>query len=249
MRMIFALLLASARLCLAQADYSTLLLLAPAVAGGGGGIAEVGSGSQRASGSGNGVGSAAAAFPGNVGSGRLLVAGGAAWGATDSPSSVAVTDTIGNTWTVLLGDEIGGAWRTFIAYTICGSAGANTVTVNPSGADANHTLSFSIDEFSGVNASSPLFFNDLTETGTSSNPSGLLSGVSAGQLSIAVMSHDGATMALTPITGTQIGENETNTSMQCHNLMFQVLSGPSGFEVWSTGASTIWGAQTAVFQP
>src|SRR5437660_7920347 len=110
---------------------------------------EVGSGSQRATSAEGTGGNNTAAYPANVGSGNLLVAGGCIARGASTSTSLTVTDTVSTSYTVLLSAEnIQNSFnRTFIAYGISPSGGANTITVAPSnGLDRTQ---FAIDEFSG----------------------------------------------------------------------------------------------------
>ena len=207
-------------------------------------ITEVGSGSQRAAGGNNNsvAAFAALAFPASVASGSLLVAAGAAWGSTAAPTSIAVTDTRGTPYTVALGTVPGGfTWRTFIAYGIAPSSGANSVTVNPAGADGTHSGSFSIDEFTALPNTIVASVNGGTTTGiTAVDPTVNITTATAGELIIGVMSHDGgsaylATAGTGPSSGTAIGLNDVNSANQCHWALFEIAGAAGTYDVtWDT---------------
>ena len=218
-------------------------------------IAEVGAGSQRAtSGNNDGVGSDTTAFPADVAAGSLLVVGGAIWGATAAPTAIVVTDTLLTTYTVVLGGiNAGLTWRTFIAYGISLSAGANTVTVNPAGVDSVHSFSYSLDEFSGVDDVAPADVDGGTSTGDESSPgSDSLTTVAENALVVGVVSIDGPDQTITPNAAyTTIGENEDNSNNQCHSLVFQLVTTAQSYTVsWTFGSGDeSWAAQTHSFKP
>ena len=114
--------------------------------------AEVGAGSQRATSAEGSGGNNTAVFPANVGSGNLLVAGGSIARGGSTSTSLTVTDSLGTSYTVKLsGEDINNSFnRTFIAYGVAASGGANTITVAPS--NGLDRVQFAIDEFSGQHA-------------------------------------------------------------------------------------------------
>lgn len=216
--------------------------------GGGGGIAEVGSGSQRATASAlNGGDSHTVAFPANITSGNLLVVGGAYWkGATID--SITVTDTRSTTYTVVLdGQSIG--WRAFLAYGIASSSGACTVTIDPDGA----TLygSSAIDEFSGVNTSTPVDASTQTATGTSTTPSVSITTATTGALIFGVVSGENVSSGgLTPGSGfTQIGELEDSSNTWDFNAEFKLATSATSYTVdWAKATSAAWSAMAIAFK-
>lgn len=215
---------------------NTTLLQAAAGGGGGGAIAEVGSGSQRATQSFSGN-SATLAYPANVASGSLVVVGGSCWTVGSATASIGVTDTRSTSYTVKSGTV--GQLRVFIAYGITASGGANTVTVDPAGASSD--CGFSIDEFSGVNAT-PLDVDDgMTNIGNSAAaPSTSITTVAANALIIGVMSYDDTATTGTPgASYTQIGESETGVSSQPFNAEFRIVTTGTAYTVdWTQGAAT-----------
>lgn len=202
---------------------------------------------RAATGNNDGVDSAALAFPNNVTSGNLLIVAGAAWGSSAAPTSIAVTDTRSTSYTVVLGTVVG-TWRTFIAYGVASSSGACTVTVNPNGSSA--ALSFSIDEFTGQDAT-PADVDGGTSTGSSNTASDSITTVAANALIIAVSSQDGSTQALTAGAGyTTFGENETNSNNQCHHAIFRIATTATAYTPTVTSAGvTAWGLQSHSFEP
>lgn len=191
--------------------------------------------------------SAAIAFPNNVTSGNLLIVGGAVWN-DPANTSISVTDSLGTTYTTLLGTiHTGNRLRSFIAYGIAPSSGANTVTVNPNG--SNTYMSFSIDEFSGVD-STPLDADGGTTTGTGTAIADSITTASANALIIGVCTHNVAgSPTLTPGGSyTQIGELELNDDT-AHNAVFRIATTATSYSVdWTLGSSGSWSAQTASFK-
>ena len=215
--------------------------------------------SQRAStGNNNGVDSANLAFPNNVTSGNLLIVTGGVWGSSAAPTSITVTDTRSTSYTVVLGDIPAGlTWRTFIAYGNAGGSGACTVTVDPLG--ASHSLSFSVDEFTGADSSPSDVAGGTSQgnvNGSAFTASDSITTVAADALIIGVMSHEVDTRTLTAGTNyTTIGENETNANNQCHHAVFRIVTTAQAYTVsidgGAGGASGTpgWALQTHSFKP
>jgi hypothetical protein len=225
-------------------------------------IAEVGGGSQRAaSGNNNGVaGAGTLAYPANVTAGSLLVVAGAVWGSASAPTSVAVTDTRGTSYTVVLGTvPTGLTWRTFIAHGVAPSSGANTVSVDPQGTSS---FSFSIDEF-GAQSGAPSDVDGGTTTGNiaanaSFTASDTVTTVAANALVVGVASQEGATRTLSAGTGnTLIGANSVNSNNQCHAAVFQLATTPGTYTAAVNAASATdptaynpgWACQSYSFKP
>lgn len=213
---------------------------------------------RAATGNNDGVDSAALAFPNNVTSGNLLVVLGAAWGSS-APTSIGVTDSRSTSYTVILGAIPSGlTWRTFIAFGAAASSGAGTVTVNPSGSSA--ALSFSIDEFTGQHGT-PTDVDGGNSVGNLTNgapftASDSITTEAADALIVGVMSHDAAGTALTAATNyTTIGENEANSSNQCHHAVFRLVTTAQAYTVGvnaanaNNSASPGWSMQTYSFKP
>src|SRR5262249_48226442 len=140
------------------------------------------------------------AYPANITSGDLLVVTGGLCGCASLPS-VTVSDTRGTVYTVLLGCAVAITERTFIAYGIATSSGADTVSISTAGTQSN----FAIDEFSGVNAT-PLDVDGGTGTGTGTTASNSITPTQTNDLIIGVTTNDGASPTITPGGSyTQIG--------------------------------------------
>lgn len=218
------------------------LLAAPAIADCA--ITEVPS--QRASGGTcNDVNTCTAAFPNNVAAGNLLVVGGATW---DDPGSgsVTVTDTIGTAYTTVLCTTMdSGRQNTYYAYGIAPSSGANTVTVDPSGASANY-IRVHIDEFTGT-AASPFSVDGGNSTGTSTSPSDSITTATANELLLALVGV--ASTAVTTPDGayTQIGETEG--ALRGNNFVFRIVTTATSYTpAWTLGVSSAWVACSASFK-
>lgn len=207
---------------------------------------EVGSGTQRATATHNNATSGTLAFPGSVTSGSLLVVAGANWQAT-LPSTISVTDTLSTSYSVVQVDNA--SYSGFIAYGVASSGGANTVTVDPT--QTGNYFSFSIDEFSGPHAT-PLDVDGGSSSGNSTAPLDAITTSTANDLIIGLMFHiDSVSDTLSPGSGyTQIGEQENNSTSQCHNAEFKIVTTATSYNVdWSTGSSRQWVAMTMAFKP
>jgi hypothetical protein len=210
-------------------------------------IAEVAS--RRASGFGNLIDFLDVAYPGNVAAGDLLVCGGQCFcgGGASSSNTLAITDTRATSYS-----EISffpnGSERLWIAYGIAPSSGANTVRVEPF--LAGNYISFSIDEFSGVDATTPLSVDGGGSTGTSTAPADSITTATANELVIGCMGYDGATTTIAPGgSWTQIGEHEDNSSDEAHALLFGIVTTAQAYSVdWTLGASKLWQCMTASFK-
>lgn len=209
--------------------------------------------SMRATGSLSGD-SGTLAYPNTVASGDFLVCAGAMWQSGGAPTTCVVTSTrtTGN-WTVLLGTIFDSTQRTFLAYAFATSSGTCTVTVNPGGSNADST--FSIDAFTGVHAT-PLDVDGGTTVTLIASGGGTFSDslttATANALLLGVLTHSADTRTLTAGTNyTQIGENENNSSTQCHHAEFRLVTTAQAYTVdWTAGTGESPGncaAQTAGF--
>ena len=212
---------------------------------------EVGAGSQRATVA-DFVNSTTQAYPAAVAAGNLLMVAGRCFNGTAATTSVTVTDTLSSSYTIVLGAVHATNYRTWIAYGLAPSAGANTVTINPDSIDPpNDHCGAAIDEFSGAaNPVADVNGGDSTATSTTASDSMTTGVVNA--LVLGVMGHTGiANPTLTVGAGyTQIGENENNTTQIAFNLEFQIVTTVQAYTVdWTIGTSQNWQAQTHSFTP
>lgn len=209
-------------------------------------IIEVGSGSQRAQVSALNVSSQPLAYPANVTAGDLLVCLGRCWHSTTPHTSISVTDTRGTTYSVFFVDEAGSNDSQFIAYGIAPSSGANTVTVTPN--SLAETISLAIDEFSGVDTTTPLSVGGSTSTGASTTASDSLTTLTAGELVVGVMGHTGGAPTITP-SNTQIGEQEDNNTQEAFAAAFRIAGATGSYSIsWTIGSSVTWTATTLSFK-
>lgn len=189
------------------------------------------------------------AYNSNVTAGSLLGMCGGVWNGNDV-SPIAVTDTLGTSYTVLEGAVSGETpIRPWIAYGIAPSGGANTMTFNPAG--AGRYGSFTIFEFSGID-SSPLDVDGSNTTGSSTTPSDGITTSAADALVIACMGHGGgSSQSITEDTGggwTLLGEVQ-NTVNGPHGAEYQIFSSAgSKTASWTLGVSAAWVAMTASFK-
>lgn len=190
------------------------------------------------------------AFPSNVVSGNLLLCCGAVWDGS-AITSIPISDTVGTSYTTLLGTVVGGgqsilAW---VAYGIAAGSGANTVTINPNG--GGRYSSQTLIEFSGIDAT-PLDVNGGNSTGTSTSASDSITTTAADTVVVGIMTH-GSTSAqfLTPDTGggwVEAGEVQSTTNAP-HNVVYQIFaSAGSKTPSWTIGNSVTWCAMTASFE-
>lgn len=208
-------------------------------------IAEVGSGSQRATATGA-TGDRTLAFPGNVTSGNLLIVAGCGFHPGSPDPAPTITDTRSTVYTVASAVVFTNG-RLFIGYGVAPSTGSCTVTVDWASADTGSSLS--IDEFSGQHAT-PLDVDGGSSTGTSTTPADSLTTLTANDLLIGVMAHDGSSgISITPdAPWNQIGEEENNTA-QDHSAVFQIVTTATSYTAsWVIGSSSPWGVYTLGFK-
>lgn len=191
-----------------------------------------------------GAASTTISLPSNVAAGNCVVVFTTSWGA----SSSSVTDNLGNSYTSLVSGSNAGAdpfSRIFAATNVAG--GALTATINfLSTIDATIIIA----EFSGVALSSPAEgANIAVGTGTSPSVSTNSATTDAGDVIIGVVTHDGATNAITE-AGTLIAEQENNTTYQSGNAQY-TLPGSTGVQTltWTTAVSVNWLATVVALKP
>jgi hypothetical protein len=214
-------------------------------------IAEVGGGTQRSTIREANVDAAPGeAFPANVASGSLLIVVGAVWQSGTGITAVTVTDTLGTSYTVILAGtgvtHSGGNARPFVAYGIAPSAGANTVTVDPSG--TGNYINACIDEFSGVHAT-PLDINGGESTGTSTTPSDGLITLTDGALVIGVMAKIGSSTH-TVGSGYTLIDSDTTLVRQAYAAEFQIVGAAGAYTPdFTIGATDDWTMISVAFKP
>jgi hypothetical protein len=203
-------------------------------------IAEVAG--QRTKGQFDNATSTSVAFPANVTANNLLVVAGTVW-RDNGGTTITISDTLGTLYTArTFVSTTDGNYRPFIAWGIAPTSGENTVTVT-AGLDGAY-CSFGMDEFSGVDAASPL---DTDGGGVSGGPdtaptSSLTTGV-ANALIVGTMSvQSGAVVFMTPGSGyTEIAEEEDNTNHQSFHAEFQIVTTAQDYTVdWTLGTSSAW---------
>jgi hypothetical protein len=210
-------------------------------------ILEAGSGSQRAVKTAGGVDSTTLAFPGNVNKDNLLVVLGSCWDNAGAPASIAVSDSRGTSYAVLLSADATNKFTIFIAYGIAPSSGACTVTVDPSGSASD--LGFAIDEFSGVNAAA-LDVDGSFSAFSTSTPQDDITTLSANDLVLGVMSFAGATQTITKgASYTEIGQNQLTNNAQPFGAEFAIVSPAQLYTVdWVISGTPAWRVYTAAFK-
>lgn len=190
------------------------------------------------------------AYTSNVTAGDLVGTCGALWNGNNL-TSIAMSDTVGTSYTVILGTIVTGGVpiKTYIAYGIAAGSGANTVTINPNG--TGWYGSHAVFEFSGVN-SSPLDIDGGTSSGTSTTPSDAFTTSDANTVGVGVVTHgNSGTISITEDSGggwSLLGEveNYANAPMSCTYQIYSSAGAKSAG--WTLGSSQAWVAQTAAFK-
>lgn len=203
---------------------------------------------QRATKTADNVDSTTLAYPKNVQSGSLVVVVGGFWKATST--TLAVTDTLGTTYTVSIGTTIswaGGVGHPFIAWGITSSSGANTVTVNPGGAASGNYINFAITEVLGISAAN---VTGTSSTGTSTTPSCSVTTTGSDEFIVSILNcATGSTFTPTsPLI--QLGEDESG-AREPYNACFRMEPSSAGSitSAWSMGTSRAWSAHSVSFTP
>ncbi len=160
----------------------------------------------------------------------------------------AVTDNQGNTYTRRPKQEFATDADVAIFSAIASTAsGTFTITVNPTGASCDFT--FSIAEFSGVNADPFDGQTSGTGTGTSVSSGSLLPSVN-NCLWVGAMTHGTTDTSIQETNGTLIYENQGGSSNMPLSFVYKVqTTAASEAATWTIGASATWGAVIASFKP
>jgi len=191
------------------------------------------------------------AFTNNVQNGSLIVIAGAMWN-TNAVQTISFTGNRGETFVVksATGPAVTPQTRYFVAYGVTTSGGAETITATLTQTVGTNYISFSIDEFSGVNTTTPLDVDGTNATGTSTTPARAITTVAANALVVAVMTHDSASTTLTECgTCTKIGEEEAVAAIP-HAAEFKIAGAAGSVTMdWTAGASIIWYAYAVSFAP
>jgi hypothetical protein len=191
------------------------------------------------------------AFPNNVTSGNLLVVLGADFLDPDGPTSVAVTDTLGTSYTVVLSGEVGAGKKSFIAFGVAPSSGANTITVTPD--PANTTYTFSIDEFSGPHATPASVDGDRTIAINTTTVSDSITTIEENELILGVITFDDqVNPTITEgVDYTEIGANVgSGGTSGPHHAVFRIVTTAQAYTVdWSSSHILWWHAQTYSLKP
>lgn len=188
------------------------------------------------------------AFPSNVTSGNVLVACGGNWNGNNM-SGMAATDTLSTNYAEVIGSATtsGVAIKTWIAYGVATSSGANTITQTPAGGTGWYG-SWGILELSGVDTTTPLDVDGGSSTGSGTTVSDGITTSAADTIVLACMSHgNSGTISITADTGggwTSAGEVE-NYSNAPYAWEYQIF-GSAGAKTasFTLGNSVAWSIQT-----
>jgi hypothetical protein len=166
--------------------------------------------------------SLAAAFPVNVTTGNLIVVSVSGW--PNLPASTAVTDSLGNSYSIagtVLTSQ--GAYSA-IYYAKNVKGGADTVTVNT--VKSGGQISMAVAEFSGADTTSPLDKTAGTVGSGNTPSSGMMTPSMSGELVIGSGTHNGNTVTTAGSGFTMIAvPTEDSNSHQPLAMEYQVLSG------------------------
>ena len=186
------------------------------------------------------------ALPSRVTAGNLIVVSLSGW--PNLPAATAVTDSLGNTYSIagtVLTSQ--GAYSgIYYAKNVIGGNDTITVRTVKSGGE----ISMVVAEFSGVDTISPL---DRTAgaTGTGSTPSsGNMTPSLAGDLAIGSGTHNGTTVTTAGTGFTMVAiATETSNNRQPLAMEYQVLTGtPQTAATFRLGASIAWTQNGALFK-
>lgn len=188
------------------------------------------------------------AFPSNVTAGNVIVACGANWNGNNM-SGQAVTDSVSTNYAEVISSVTpsGVSIKTWFAYGVVNSSGANTLTQQPVGGVGWYG-SWGIMELSGVDTSTPLDVDGLSSTGTSTSASDGITTSAADTIVLACVSHgNSGTISITHDSGggwTSIGEVE-NYSNAPYAWEYQIFaSAGSKTAGFTLGSSVGWVVQT-----
>lgn len=164
-------------------------------------------------------------------------------------SGQAITDSVSTDYTEVLGAVASGAApiKTWLAYGVVPSSGANTVTQTPSGS-ASWWGSWGIVELSGVDTTTPLDIDGSNSTGSSTTASDGITTSAADTIVLACMTHANAgSVSITPDTGggwTALGEIESISNAP-YSWEYQIFSSAGAKTAsFTLGGSVGWSIQT-----
>lgn len=186
----------------------------------------------------------AKAFASNLTAGNLVVVAVSTFG---TGITVALTDTLGQTYVQIGAYVNNNQARISLWYVANCAAGANTVTVTPSGS-AN--ISVGLLEYSGVTGSTPLQAS-ATSTGISTAPSpGAVTVPTVGDLVVAAFSADNAVTSIAATSPMTLRANLTGAGDSVTLGVSDDGSAPSPTETpaFTLGTSRNWSAIAASFE-
>lgn len=189
----------------------------------------------------------ATAYPGSVTANSMLFIGGTTW---DDPgsTSITVTDSLGTSYTTVLCDAMDSSrQRTFYAYGITPASGANTITVNPSGASANY-IRYGITEFTSVDPATPLSVDGGNSSGTGTSASDGITTATANELIVGVLGVNASSTITEDGAWTLIAELQS-ASLRAYSLIRQIVTSATAYTAsWTLGTSSAWSACTVSFK-
>lgn len=191
--------------------------------------------------------STSCAMPGNSTAGNVIAACGSIWNGNNL-TDMAITDSVSTPYTEIIGAAAAGTPnKTWMAYGVVPSTGANTLTSTPAGGTGWY-MSWGIVELSGVDTGTPLDADGSYSTGSSTSPSDGITTVAADAIVLACLAHgNSGSTAITPDTGggwTAIGEIEA-TGNAPYAFEYQIFSSAGSKTAgYTLGTSTGWVLQT-----
>lgn len=186
-------------------------------------------------------------LPSNSTAGNVIAACGSIWNGNNL-TDMAITDSVSTSYTEILGASATGTPnKTWMAYGVVPSTGANTLTATPAGGTGWY-MSWGVVELSGVDTGTPLDVDGVYSTGTSTTPSDGLTTVAADTIALACLAHgNSGSIAITPDTGggwTEIGEIEA-TGNAPYAFEYQIFSSAGSKTAgYTLGSSVGWVLQT-----
>lgn len=192
--------------------------------------------------------SATCIFPSNVTAGNVIAACGSVWNGNNLTGQ-ALTDSVSTNYAEVVGGQppSGVPNKTWIAYGVVTSSGANTVTQTPAGGTGWYS-SWGIVELSGVDTGTPLDVDGGNSTGTSTTPLDGITTTAADTIVLACMSHgNSGTISITEDTGggwTSLGEVE-GTGNAPYAWEYQIFTSAGAKTAGFTlGNNVGWAVQT-----
>jgi O-glycosyl hydrolase len=191
--------------------------------------------------------SLATTFPSPVTTGNLIVVSVSGW--PNLPAAKAVTDSLGNTYSIA--DTILVSEGTYSAIYYAKNIAGGTDTITFKTVKSGGHISMAVAEFSGVDTVSPLDMTSGTIGSGTAPSSGTMTPSLAGELVIGSGTHNGTTVTTAGSGFTMIAiPTEDSATHQPLAMGYQVLSGSQSVSAtFNLGTSYRWIQNGALFKP